>query len=62
MTPETHHRTGGARVLDHSNVHATDTIAHVYTVHISNAECYYLKMLLHVKYNKTDCKELKVVE
>lgn len=40
-------RKQGSTVPDYAGIYANETLGRVYTVHPSNAECYYLRMLLH---------------
>ncbi|XP_054290927.1 uncharacterized protein LOC129005912 [Macrosteles quadrilineatus] len=43
-------------------IYSTGTLGRVYTVHPSNSECYYLRMLLHVVKGPTSFQDLKIVE
>jgi hypothetical protein len=54
-------RKQGKDVDGHPGVKATDALGRVYTVHPSNAECFYLRMLLHVVRGPTSFLHLKTV-
>lgn len=40
-------RKKGATVNDYPDIRSTDTLGRVYTIHPNNAECFFLRMLLH---------------
>lgn len=40
-------RKQGRRISEYAGICANETLGRVYTVHPSNGECYYLRMLLH---------------
>jgi hypothetical protein len=48
-------------VKGHPGVCATHALGRVYTVHLSNSECFYLRMLLHVVRGPTSFTDLKTV-
>jgi len=54
-------RKRGAVVLDYAGVRASDALGRVYTVHPNNAECYFLRMLLHTVKGPTSFQALKTV-
>jgi len=54
-------RKRGAVVLDYAGVRASDALGQVYTVHPNNAECYFLRMLLHTVKGPTSFQALKTV-
>ncbi|XP_073505192.1 uncharacterized protein [Phyllobates terribilis] len=54
-------RKRGLDIEGYPGVKATDTLGRVYTVHPSNAECFYLRMLLHVVKGPTSFSDLKTV-
>ncbi|XP_073518740.1 uncharacterized protein [Phyllobates terribilis] len=54
-------RKRGLDIEGYPGVKATDTLGRVYTVHPSNAECFYLRMLLHVVKGPTSFSDLKKV-
>ena len=56
-----HRRKQGRDVQGHPGVKATDALGRVYSVHPSNAECFYLRMLLHVVQGPTSFASLKTV-
>ncbi|XP_071577140.1 uncharacterized protein [Temnothorax nylanderi] len=53
-------RKQGARVPGY-NVYATEALGRVYTIHPNNAECYYLRLLLHTIRGPTSFISLKTV-
>jgi hypothetical protein len=55
-------RKQGADVEGHPGVKCTDTLGRVYTVHPSQAECFFLRMLLHVVRGPTSFGDLKTVD
>ncbi|KAK7003156.1 hypothetical protein BgiMline_004587 [Biomphalaria glabrata] len=55
-------RKQGIDVKDHPGVKMSDALGRVYTVHPTNAECFYLRMLLHVVKGPTSFTNLKTVE
>jgi hypothetical protein len=55
-------RKQGQVVEGHPGVKSCDVLGRVYTVHPSNAECFYLRMLLHVVRGPTSFTELKTVD
>jgi len=54
-------RKQGSIVEGHPGVWATLALGRVYTVHPSNLECFYLRMLLHVVRGPTSFTDLKTV-
>jgi hypothetical protein len=54
-------RKQGSMVEGHPGVWVTQALGHVYTVHPSNSECFYLHMLLHVVRGPTSFTDLKTV-
>jgi len=48
-------------VEGHPSVWATQALGRVYTVHLSNSECFYLRMILHVVREPTSFTDLKTV-
>jgi len=54
-------RKQGQEVQGHPGVRSSDALGRVYTVHPSNAECFYLRMLLHVVKGPTSFTDLKTV-
>jgi hypothetical protein len=54
-------RKQGSMVEGHPGVWATQALGHIYTVHPSNSECFYLRMLLHVVRGTTSFTDLKTV-
>lgn len=50
-----------ARVADFVGVFATETLGSVYTVHPNNAECYFLRLLLHTVKGPTSFEVLRTV-
>lgn len=44
-----------------NNIYSTDAIGRVYTVHPNNAECYFLRLLLHVVKGPTSFQNLRAV-
>lgn len=55
-------RKQGSRLNDESEICCTDTIGRVYTIHPNNAECYFLRMLLHNVRGPSSFDELKKVD
>lgn len=55
-------RKQGTPVQGYPDVKASDALGRVYTVHPSNAECFYLRMLLHVVRGPASFAELKTIE
>lgn len=55
-------RKQGKRICEYAGICANETIGRVYTVHPNNAECYYLRMLLHVIKGPTSFEYLKSVD
>ncbi|XP_054259370.1 uncharacterized protein LOC128984111 [Macrosteles quadrilineatus] len=55
-------RKRGARHPSVDGIFSTGTLGRVYTVHRSNGDCYYPRMLLHVVRGPTSFQELKTVE
>jgi hypothetical protein len=54
-------RKQGADVEGHPGVKATEALGRVYTVHPSNAECFFLRLLLHIVRGPTSFADLKTV-
>ena len=54
-------RKQGQEVDEHPGVRSSDALGRVYTVHPSNAECFFLRMLLHVVRGPTSFEDLKTV-
>lgn len=52
----------GAILPEHAGVRSSDTFGRVYTVHPNNAECYYLRLLLHTIKGPTPFIALKTVD
>jgi hypothetical protein len=52
----------GARVQGYDDIRATDALVRVYTIHPNNADCYFLRLLLHVVQGPTSFASLKTVE
>lgn len=55
-------RKQGAIVPGHPDVRASDALGRVYTVHPSNAECFYLRMLLHEVRGPTSFQTIKTID
>ena len=55
-------RKQGADVEYHPGIKSSDALGRVYTVHPSNAECFFLRMLLHVVRGPTSYTDLKTVD
>ena len=47
--------TDGIDVEYHPGIKSSDALGRVYTVHPSNAECFFLRMLLHLVRGLTSC-------
>lgn len=54
-------RIQGARVEDWPGVKSSDALGRVYTVHVTNMECYCLRLLLHHVRGPTSYRDLKIV-
>ncbi|XP_073525166.1 uncharacterized protein [Phyllobates terribilis] len=54
-------RKRGLDIECYAGVNATDTLGCVYTVHPSNAECFYLRMLIHVVKGPTSFSDQKTI-
>lgn len=54
-------RKHGANVASYAGICGTDTLGRVYTVHPNNAECYYLRLLLHTIKGPTCFEALKTI-
>lgn len=54
-------RKNGAVVPEYGDVFETNTIGRMYTIHPSQSECFYLKMLLHTVKGPTSFESLKIV-
>ncbi|XP_058817140.1 uncharacterized protein LOC131680442 [Topomyia yanbarensis] len=54
-------RKQGKPVPDYPGVRASDALGRVYTVHPNNAECFYLRMLLHEVRGPTSFQTIKTV-
>ncbi|XP_055527993.1 uncharacterized protein LOC129720539 [Wyeomyia smithii] len=55
-------RKRGKAVDGHLDIKASDALGRVYTVHPANAECFYLRMLLHIVRGPTSFADLKTVD
>lgn len=55
-------RKQGSRLDDKSDICYTDTIGRVYTIHPNNAECYFLRMLLHCVRGPSSFVDIKTVD
>ena len=55
-------RKQGVAVEGHDGVFKSDVIGRVYTIHPSNAECFYLRMLLHEVHGPKSFDHLKTVD
>ena len=55
-------RKRGIAVEGHAGIFKSDTIGRVYTIHPSNAECFYLRMLLHEVPGPKSFDDLKTVD
>ncbi|XP_045455771.1 uncharacterized protein LOC123665525 [Melitaea cinxia] len=55
-------RKQGAVVLGYPGVRKTDTLGRVYVVHPNNAECFHLRLLLHVIKGPTSFRSLRTFE
>jgi hypothetical protein len=55
-------RKQGARVPGYDDIRATDALGRVYSIHPNNAECYFLRLLLHAVRGQTLSASLKTVE
>jgi len=55
-------RKRGATVPDNAAIRASDALGRVYTVHPNNAECYYLRMLLHEIRGPTSFQAIKTID
>lgn len=58
---EWHRRIQGTPVENQPGVKASDALGRVYTVHVTNFECFCLRMLLHHVRGPTSFTELKIV-
>lgn len=56
---EFYRRKQGKRITEYAGICASYTLGQVYTVHPSNAECFYLRMLLHTIRGPTSFESLK---
>lgn len=54
-------RKRGTIVAGYAGVHSSDALGRVYTVHPNNAECYYLRLLLHTIKGPTSFAALKTI-
>lgn len=52
----------GANVKDQDNLYASTALGRVYTVHPNNAECFFLRMLLHEVRGPTSFSKLKEID
>jgi hypothetical protein len=52
----------GTRVPGYDDIRETDALGRAYIIHPNNAECYFLRMLLHVRRGPTSFASLKIVE
>lgn len=55
-------RKQGRRIPEYAGICASDTLGRVYTIHPKDAECFYLRMLLHTKKGPTSFESLKTVD
>jgi ATP-dependent DNA helicase PIF1 len=55
-------RKQGTDVEGHPGVKATEALGRVYTIHPLNAECFFLRLLLHVVWGPTSFADLKTVQ
>lgn len=55
-------RKQGCRLNDENDICYSDAIGRVYTIHPNNAECYFLRMLLHSVRGPTCFDDLKTIE
>lgn len=55
-------RKQGKVVEGHPGIRSSDALGRVYTVHPTNAECFYLRLLLHVVRGPTSFSDLKTVQ
>lgn len=55
-------RKQGPTVPDQAGVHTSDALGRVYTVHPNNAECFYLRMLLHEVRGPTSFQAIKKID
>ena len=55
-------RKQGAAVEGHPGIKSSDALGRVYTIHPSNAECFFLRMLLHVIKGPTSFADLKILD
>lgn len=54
-------RKQGRRIPEYAGICESETLGRVYTVHPNNAECYYLRMLLHEMKGPISFEDLKLV-
>ena len=55
-------RKQGADVVGHPGIKSSDALGRVYTIYPSNAECFFLRMLLHVVIGPTSFNDLKTID
>ncbi|XP_063901249.1 uncharacterized protein LOC135120859 [Zophobas morio] len=55
-------RKRGARHSSIAGIFSTGALGRVYTVHLNNGECYYLRMLLHVVKGPTSFQAIKTID
>ncbi|XP_036341751.1 uncharacterized protein LOC118751090, partial [Rhagoletis pomonella] len=61
-TKKFNRRKRGAIVPEHPGIYSSDALGRVYTVHPNNAECYYLRLLLHTIKGPTSFLTLKTID
>ncbi|XP_017484852.1 PREDICTED: uncharacterized protein LOC108373467, partial [Rhagoletis zephyria] len=61
-TKKFNRRKRGAIVPEHPGIYSSDALGRVYTVHPNNAECYYLRLLLHTIKGPTSFLALKTID
>lgn len=49
-------------VPEYAGIRSTDTLGRVYTVHPNDAECYYLRLLLHTVRGPTSFEEIRTID
>lgn len=54
-------RKQGSKLDDENNISCSDAIGRVYTIHPNNAECYYLRLLLHHVRGPTSFNDLRTI-
>ncbi|XP_036322228.1 uncharacterized protein LOC118736245 [Rhagoletis pomonella] len=61
-TKKFNRRKRGAIVPENPGIYSSDALGRVYTVHPNNAECYYLRLLLHTIKGPTSFLALKTID